>query len=396
MRTSGRYLFGIIARAIVFCAAIPIVAVSSAQAQLPFYKASPAEVSGPPGSIIRQELMIGAPLGAIATRILYRSTGLSGEPIAVSSVVIAPVGPVPPGGRPVVAWAHPTTGVVPHCAPSLALTFFQSVQGLHQMIERGYVVVATDYPGLGTAGPHPYLVGESEGRAVIDSVRAARELPVGAGDRFAVWGHSQGGHAALYTGLLARRYAPELQLVGVATAAPATDLGTLMRDDFNTAGGKNLTAMTLWSWARVFNAPMEKVVLPQAIPAVNRLAEECIESIFDILDRGMTGRPLDREFLSVDDLTKVQPWRGIMIRNTPGPLRREIPLFMSQGTADNVVRPAVTLAYVKRQCIAGNAVQVIMEPGKGHAFIARDTATAAVQWMADRFAGLPPPNDCAQ
>lgn len=396
MRNVSRHLFYIIARWVVLCAAAATVLPLSAQAQLPFYTPSPSEISGPPGSIIRQELMIGAPLGAIATRILYRSSGLNGEPIVVSGVVIAPVGPVPPGGRPVIAWAHPTTGVVPHCAPSLALVFFQSVQGLHQMIERGYVVVATDYPGLGTAGPHPYLVGESEGRAVIDSVRAARELPVGAGDRFAVWGHSQGGHAALYTGLMARRYAPELQLVGVAAAAPATDLGTLMRDDFNTAGGKNLTAMTLWSWARVFNAPIEKVVVPQAIPTVDRLAEQCIESIFDILERGAAGRELSRAFLTVNDITKVQPWRGIMIRNTPGALSRNIPFFISQGTADNVVRPAVTLAYVKRQCIAGSAVQVVMEPGKGHAFIARDTAPAAVQWMADRFAGLPPPNDCAQ
>lgn len=69
------------------------------------------------------------------------------------------------------------------------------------MISQGYIVVATNYPGLGTGGIHPYLIGESEARAVIDSVRAARDMPnSGATNRFAVWGHSQGGHAALYTG----------------------------------------------------------------------------------------------------------------------------------------------------------------------------------------------------
>ena len=249
-----------------------------AQAQSGFYLTSREELAGPPGSLIRTAPMQGAPNGAAAYRILYRSTGLHNEPIAVSGVVVVPAGPVPPGGRPIVAWAHPTTGVVPRCAPSLALFVFQQIQGLREMVERGYVVAATDYPGLGTPGPHPYLVGISEGRAVLDSVRAARAVPdAGGGRRFAVWGHSQGGQASLYAGILAKAYAPELELVGVAAAAPATELARLMADDLNTNGGRNLAAMTLWSWARVFKAPIERVVQAQAIPIVNRLAEECVE-----------------------------------------------------------------------------------------------------------------------
>ena len=46
--------------------------------------------------------------------------------------------------------------------------------GLNQMLAQGYVVTATDYPGLGTQGIHPFLIGVSEDRAVLDSVRAAR------------------------------------------------------------------------------------------------------------------------------------------------------------------------------------------------------------------------------
>jgi pimeloyl-ACP methyl ester carboxylesterase len=135
---------------------------------------------------------------------------------------------------------------VPHCAPSLAIFVFQSMMGLRPMIERGVAVVATDYPGLGTAGPHPYLVGVSEGRAVLDSVRVARLMPgVGGGNRFAVWGHSQGGQASLYTGLLAKSYAPELNLVGVAAAAPVTELVTLMGDDFKTTGGRDDTVVVV-------------------------------------------------------------------------------------------------------------------------------------------------------
>ena len=61
-------------------------------------------------------------------------------------------------------------------------------------------------------------------------MRAARNLAVRTPpNRFAVWGHSQGGHAALFTGELAPEYAPELKLVGIAVAAPATDLVELFK-----------------------------------------------------------------------------------------------------------------------------------------------------------------------
>ncbi|GAB1716845.1 MAG: hypothetical protein NTAFB05_18870 [Nitrobacter sp.] len=204
------------------CAAALSCPAATAQAQTAFYEASARELAGPPGSLIRSEPMMVAPAGAQAYRVLYRSAGMHGEPIAVSGIIVVPPGPAPAGGRPIVAWAHPTTGVVPHCAPSLAIFAFQQMAGLRRLIEQGAVVAATDYPGLGTVGPHPYLVGDSEARAVIDSVRAARNLPgVGEGNRFAVWGHSQGGQASLYTGLIAKTYAPELRLVGVAAAAPA-------------------------------------------------------------------------------------------------------------------------------------------------------------------------------
>jgi acetyl esterase/lipase len=366
-----------------------------ARAQTAFYEASPREIAGPPGTLIRSEPMTLAPGGALAYRVLYRSIGMHGEPIAVSGSIIVPPGPVPPGGRRIVAWAHPTTGVVPHCAPSLAIFVYQQMAGLRQMIEQGLVVAATDYPGLGTKGPHPYLVGVSEARAVIDSVRVAHDMPgVGNGNSFAVWGHSQGGQAALFTGLIARSYAPELNLVGVAAAAPATDLVTLMGDDFQTSGGKNLTAMTLWSWSRVYRAPIDKVVVPEAMPAVDQLANECIESIFDILARRRTEKPLEEQFLSVQNIAAVEPWRSLAERNTPGSLPSHIPLFLAQGTSDDLVRPQVTRAYAQKACAAGDRVTVKWMPGVGHGFAARNSADAAVGWMIDRFEGRSVPDDC--
>jgi pimeloyl-ACP methyl ester carboxylesterase len=380
-----------------FCAAALALPAGGARAQTPFYHATAHDLDGPPGSLIRAEPMMFAPAGAQAYRVLYRSVGMQGEPIAVSGVIVVPPGPAPAGGRPIVAWAHPTTGVVPHCAPSLAIFVFQQMAGLRQLIEQGAVVAATDYPGLGTAGPHPYLVGDSEARAVIDSVRAARSLPgVGEGNSFAVWGHSQGGQASLYTGLIAKTYAPELRLVGVSAAAPATSLVTLMGDDFKSSGGKNLTAMTLWSWSRVYGAPIDNVVVPEAMPTVDRLSNECIESIFDILERRQTEKPLEQQFLSVPNIAAVQPWRSLAMRNTSGTLPPQTPLFLAQGTTDNIVRPEVTRAYMQRQCKAGGKVAMMWVPGVGHGFVARDSADAAVAWMMDRFAGRPAPSDCGR
>ena len=367
----------------------------AALAQTPFYEASPQETAGQPGTLIRSEPMAFAPAGAQAYRVLYRSIGMNGEPIAVSGVIVVPPGPAPEGGRPIVAWAHPTTGVVPHCAPSLAIFVFQQMAGLRQLIEQGAVVAATDYPGLGTPGPHPYLVGDSEARAVIDAVRVARDMPgVAGGNSFAVWGHSQGGQASLYTGLIAKTYAPELNLVGVAAAAPATSLVTLMSEDFKTSGGKNLTAMTLWSWARVYHAPIDKVVVPEAMPTVDRLVNECIESIFDLLARRRTEKPLEQNFLAVPNIATVEPWRSLAMHNTPGVLPPRIPLFLAQGTADELVRPDVTRAYMQQQCEAGGRVAMMWVQGVGHGLVARDSADAAVSWMMDRFAGRPAPSDC--
>jgi acetyl esterase/lipase len=366
-----------------------------AVAQDAFYQATASEIAAPVGSLIRKEPRVGAAAGATAYKVLYRSTKPDGTPIAVSGIVIVPAGEAPSGGWPIAAWAHPTTGVVSHCAPSLALFVFQQMAGSRKLLENGYAIAATDYPGLGTPGPHPYLVGDSEARAVIDSVRAARSFPgLENSTRYAVWGHSQGGQAALFTGMIAKSYAPELQLVGVATAAPATDLSALMTDDLNSVGGRNLTAMTMWSWARVFNAPINQVVEPAAMPTVDALANQCIEGAFDLYLREKMSAPLAKTFLSVKNPAMVEPWKSLLLQNTAGDLPTELPVFIAQGTADGLVRPAVTQAYKERLCKAGSKVKLLMLQGVSHGFAGYDSADAAVDWMADRFKGNAPPSDC--
>src|SRR6266508_5666613 len=63
-----------------------------------------------------------------------------------------------------------------------------------RIVMAGSVVIATDYSFAEKNGPHPYLIGEGEARATLDSVRAVRQMPELTLDkRMVVWGYSQGG-----------------------------------------------------------------------------------------------------------------------------------------------------------------------------------------------------------
>jgi len=217
----------------------------------------------------------------------------------------------------------------------------------------------------------------------------------GGGKRFTVWGHSQGGQAALFTGMIAKTYAPELELLGVAAAAPATDLAALMKDDIGTSGGNNIMAMTLWSWHRVFDASLAGIVDPRAMPTLDRLARVCIEGPFDLSARQRIGQALNQHFLSVDQPADIEPWHSLLEKNSPGALPPELPVFLAQGTTDEIIRPDVTRDYMGKLCKAGSKVKMVIMPNIGHGRAAQASTMQAVNWITDRFAGEAPPNDCS-
>ena len=353
-----------------------------------FYAASPAELAGPPGSIIRIEPWpVEGIYRARILCILYRSLDPGGRPITVSGSVIIPDFAIPPGGRRIVAWAHPTTGVARHCAPTLTQTPFDSIAGLTDLVAAGLVVVATDYPGLGTSGVHPYLVGVSEGRAVLDSIRAVKAIPEArTSDQAAIWGHSQGGHAALWAGQLARAYAPEIQLRGVAVAAPATALGQLLDDDEDTSGGKVLLALALHSWSQLFGYSPANVVRREDIPIIDKAGRDCIDITASALNALQTVGELGNAYL-IGDPAKIEPWSAAMARNSPGSSRIGVPIFIAQGNSDNVVDPPVTKAYARNLCRNGETVDYRELEGIDHGMAARKSSSRAVGWMLERFEG---------
>ena len=330
-----------------------------------------------------------------AYRILYRSTGLDGKTIAVSGLVIVPFANPPAGGWPVIAWAHPTTGIARKCAPTVLFPDpVNVIPGINEMLSRRFVVVATDYPGLGTAGPHPDRVGGRAGRAGVDWVRAGGAMrAANAGDRFVVWGHSQGGQAALYTGELAASYAPELKLLGVAAAAPATDLAKLFDDDLGKLAGRILGAMVVDSWSKVFGAPTEPYVTPSELPQLTDIGDNCIDLPHGIIGDLEANAGLPKHIMQVDP-TGHEPWKSLAADNSPGRAAPGAPLFIAQGTADATVDPPVTAAFAAAQCAKGATVRFVEYPGITHVEIAKASARDALAWMIDRFEGKPAPSTC--
>ena len=339
-----------------------------------------------------------SPAYAIAYRVLYVSTDLDGQKIPVSGVIYLPKRPPPPGGRDIVAWAHPTTGIAPGCAPSLdrhnfaGLSLPESIPGLARFIHAGDIVTATDYPGLGTPSMHPYLVGTSEGRSIIDSVRAARQLPhANASNRFAVWGHSQGGQAALFAGQIASAYAPSLSLAGVAAAAPPTDLGPELT---SVHASKLLTAYVYRSWSVVYHVPLTSIVAPAAVPAVIKAASKCINSVGQFIIAGRASAALNKLYLAHPPRV-TPPWPPLFTANSPGHAPPGAPLLIVQGAADTTVKPKYTHAFVAKLCHRHVILDYVEKPGVGHVFIGYKSAKLAAAWIAARFAGVPPPDTCS-
>src|SRR5262249_1937513 len=155
-----------------------------------------------------------------------------------AATVFAPID-ASPVAHPVIAWAHGTTGLLQKCMPSLVSMPTRGIPSLDRIAAAGWGIVATDYSFAKKGGPHPYIIGEGEARAVLDPVRAARQMPeLTLGERTVVWGHSQGGHAALWTGIIAPKYAPDVTIAGVAAIAPAANMNDILQ--INEAADKRL------------------------------------------------------------------------------------------------------------------------------------------------------------
>ena len=360
-----------------------------------------------PGTLIRSTVVHnvpGVPQGAVVWRILFHSTTITGADQAESGYVIepSPSERVPQGGRPVIAWAHGTSGFAAPCAPSLFTssgggTGPYLLPGLTQYLAAGYAVAAADYQGLGvSAGVHPYLVGSSEGRAVLDATRAARHLLASTtANKILIYGHSQGGHAALFAGELAPTYAPDLNVLGVVAAAPATGLSTLISIIATPAGAGFLpfSIPTAWSWTQTYSD------LPTAdvfTPAGRAFAQaEVTNGCSDQVSTAIAANKLTPQGVFVATAQTNPVVTEHAKGNDPGAVRTTVPMLIIQGSADQTVPPPLTDRFVRGiACPAGDNVTYIREPGATHESVVFVAAPAIVSWMDNRVAGKAAVSTC--
>lgn len=364
-----------------------------------FY-AAPRTVPDQPGQLIRSEPFTREiPEAAVAWRMLYATTQADGSPAIASGIVVVPRSGA--GQWPVIEWSHGTTGFAQQCAPSLLAEPFESGAFflLPEVIDQGWALVATDYIGLGTAGPHPYLIGQPSGRAALDAVRAARQLTEARlGDRTVAWGHSQGGGAALWTGAIAGDYAPDVPLAGVAALAPAANLPQLTAGLSEITGGSVFASFVIAGYAAQYpDVTWREYVRPGAEVVVREMATRCLSG------PGVFASVLTALSLSADpDILAADPATGALgarLRENVPPATIVTPLLLAQGATDQLVLPAAQDEFVQGLCAAGVPVDYRLYAGLDHVPLVQTESALVpdlIAWTKDRFAGSPGPAACSR
>ncbi|MEO3761514.1 lipase family protein [Mycobacterium sp. B14F4] len=271
--------------------------------------------------------------------------------------------------------------------PSVITSPFEGVPGLEEIIRKGWVVVATDYQVKGD-GVIPFLVGEGEARSALDSLRAARQMPeLNLDRRTLVWGHSQGGHAALWTGIVRPTYAPDVNLLGVVAAAPATDLDELARIHAQGVAAAFLGPYMATAYSQYYPDVKFDDLVPLGAREISReIADLCPEPK-DMPRMQELGSQLGAA--SVMPASPSGPFATRLRENTPNqPVA--LPLLVIQGLTDPVIPSSVTDAFVERQCAARQNLAYWRVRERDHnTVLAGDgqIPEMLVSWTEDRLAG---------
>ena len=292
-----------------------------------------------------------------------------------------------------ITYAHGTTGVADKCAPSRlgakspVIAYVDYVDPeLEQWLELGYAVLRTDYPGLGTPGPHPYLVGKSEGRSVLDIVRAARELEPDLSSDFMIAGHSQGGQSALFAaGVYGGGWTPELDLRGTVAYAPASHLE--QQADalslFKSPSPLSALATMILYGAATANPGVvpESILRPPPFAMYPQLEDKCLPQL---------GKPNRLGGIAPANLLRPgQPdaaFSQVLAKMNPA-VTTDQPIFLAQGTADTTVLPAFTDALDGELTNLGDDVDYKKYPGITHSEIVAAAENDVIAFLGQR---LPP------
>jgi Secretory lipase len=408
-----------------------------AQVTLPPFEAAASRMqpTGKLGTILLQQRIATDIPGAQAWKIAYVSSDLRDRPTLATGLVIAPLGPAPKGGRPVLSWAHGTTGTAANCGPSqvpgpatdLNEYFLiggdswtdYGVPAASALIKEGYVLVATDYQGLGGGGRHQYALAATQARDVINAIRAAGVLKeAGAGRRALVYGWSQGGGATLAAASAGDYIARKgtafdgIELLGFVamapqdtrTVAPPGPLdeasATAMLAGLGKAFSDNIFnfthfAMALWGAqaADPDRLRLTDIFTTDGARAIDRvLANKCMHPAADTL-RFAYGEGFAS--LVLPQPANALAWAEALVAGAGTEAPPVAPVIIYYGDRDTTVPPVMGKLYRERMCGRGANVARVQLPGEQSHFTTPGAAQPLyLPWIAERFAGKPAPNGC--
>lgn len=396
---------------VVLALCVSAAALAPASAEVPrgpeglaFYDRPAALPAGEAGAVLRARALDGTmalPSAARNSLVMYLSRDPSGAPVAVTGTVSVPQGVPPASGWPVITWTHGTTGLAAVCGPSRDTDtgpehdYIEVIRGLlDQFVAQGYAVVATDYQGLGMDGFHPFLQGRPNGWNALDMLRAARSLEPEIGTRYAVMGHSQGGHADLFTAAEGPGGLQGFDLVGNIAMAPGSQIASrldLVRKSDKVELSLPYVTYVLISYATTHpEIALDRILSAEAIAAVPELYDQCMTHA---LTEGHWATALAKDqFLPDPDLTA---FLDVASQNEPGALKIAVPTLILQGDKDVTVFPSATDRLADQLCAGGNDLEYRVVPGADHDGAMSEGAPVALAWMADRFAGKPAASNCA-
>jgi pimeloyl-ACP methyl ester carboxylesterase len=209
-----------------------------------------------------------------------------------------------------------------------------------------------------------------------------------------VWGHSQGGGAALWTGILAPSYAPDANVIGVAALSPASDLPGLVSNLDVVPGGAIFASYVIQGYSDTYSdVRFNDYVRPQAQILAREVASRCLvePSIFASILETVA---IDGSIWASDPASG--PFGERLRENVPSdPI--EAPLLIGQGLEDALVLPAAQEAYVNARCQAGGSVDYRTYAGFEHVDVVQAGSPLVPEllaWTQERLNGQPATSSC--
>lgn len=361
-----------------------------------FYN-TPGDLPDTPGQLIRSDdFDRGLPENSRAVRMLFSTTAIDGSIGVASGIVIVPT-TESAEPRKVILWEHGTTGIARHCAPSILDDPLGSgaMPAQQQVIDNGWALIVPDYIGLGSEGPHPYLIGVPTAQSSLDAVRAARQVErLNLSNDVVVWGHSQGGGAALWVGVEAAAYAPDVPLLGVVAMAPASDLANLAPHMLNNPAGALFGAYIIEAFSQVYpDVKFDDYIRPSARELLRSTAERCLSDPAMLISLGAI-LPGEDAFIQEPSSGPLAARLAENVPSTPTGL----PTFLAQGASDPLILPEVQAQFVNTLCASGQIVEYHTYAGKDHVgVVAEDSPLIPdlLAWTQARFAGEPAATACS-